>query len=295
VTDADTAPPLSKRRRVSRRLAAVWGVLSIVLVPLAFSGGPVKTTVVAVCWALLVGAASAGGQLLTHVRNGLVQVDDAAQAARVYRLSHALLAGLALAAGPALLCGLLAWALASGGSPRLGAAAFVVGGVITPLAIGRLPPPTVVRRRTSTRLGHVLDSALPTALLAGPFGTLILWTRLPVSAFADGALLRHFIGSTLLYALLLGMATFMKAWTEVAWGLVSEPPAIRRPPHPLLFGGLLCALWWALPIEALDDRGALIAKLLGGFTVALVVGAVGALRGQQTARARGQQPRLGRR
>lgn len=281
--------------RATRRQEIIWGVLSLVLIPLAWGGGAFKTTVVAAAWALLVGVASSGGLALGYIRDGTIRPDASASGAPEYRLASTLLAGLVMSVFPAVLSGGVAWVVASRASPKVGTVAFVVGGLLTPLVVGRLKPPPVFRPRSSTRLRHIIDTALPTALLAGPFGTLILWTRLPVSDFSDGALLRHFIGSTLLYALLLGLATAMKAWTEVAWGLVNELPATRRPPHPLLFGAALCGVWSLLPVGALDDRGALLSKLIGGFSVAMLVGAVGAVRGQENARQHGQQGRRQRR
>lgn len=134
----------------------------------------------------------------------------------------------------------------------------------------------------------LLESALPSALIAGGVGAVVGHVRFgEVDVVAPGALARTLAGTILCY-LMLATAGFIKTMHEAKSGLVvvDEAP-IERVPNPLFVGLLLAAVValagpWLLP--SMPGDVVWIVKAVVGVVVGGGLSLLGALMGHARAR-----------
>lgn len=160
-------------------------------------------------------------------------------------------------------------------------------GITLAAALDRRDRAPRMPRSTSRAAWLVADTALPAGALAAALGvcvaTLNLHARAPVQ---PETLARHMAGSTFVYALLLGLGGFSKAWTEQRSGLVRVAPTSARVPGPIVTGlalgvgelFLVPVLVGPLPLESV-----LALKAMVGFCVGGGLCLLGALRGARAA------------
>lgn len=236
---------------------------------------------------LVVAAVSAwsarSGLLLLAARQGSLVVEDGA---RVHRLWMATLPAAVVAAA---LGGLTL--VVPAGHTRFSVLVSGLLGVVVGAALSARDTRPRSARRTTRFRWLVVDTALPAGLIAAALGVSVAFLRLHSEAqVTPGILGRHLGATTVLYAVLLGLGGFAKAWSEQTAKLVVLPDHERattpNAPGPLFVGvalgvAFIVVVPWVAPPLPLDVvlalKGALGMLLGGGLSL------LGAVRGARAA------------
>ena len=218
--------------------------------------------------------------LLLAARRGLLVVDAGAPS------RHRLLAASVLAG--AVGCAVAALLLAFP-ADYARAQAFVAGriGAVVGTALATRDAKPKAPRTTTPFRWLVLDTALPSGVIAGLLGTCIAFLRLHSDdVVAAGDLARHLGTTTFLYAFFLGLGGFFKAYGEQTAGLVVVEKTKWNVPNPLFVGGVVgvaLLLVVARFVPPLPLATAIVVKA----SVSLVMGAtlslLGAIQGAKAA------------
>lgn len=260
------------------RAAVVLGALPVLAAVVARPPVPGLVFVVAGLGAVL-GFAGRSALLVLFLRRGLAKVSAGAPPSQPL-LGN--LAGALLGAGVAAPVALLL--------ESHGRAALALGGLVALLPAAALAWRTARRDqgpRTLTLARWLLvETALPSGLLAASAGAGAVWLRLHgTDMVPPGELARHLGGTVWLYALLLGLGSFLKARAELQSGLVlvaaAAPLPERAGPGPILVGALVgTALLLSAPLlPALPFATVLTMKTALGLVGGAGLSVLGALQG----------------
>lgn len=256
------------------RAAVVLGLLPVLAALVARPPVPGLVLVVAGLGAVL-GFAGRSALLVLFLRRGLAKVRAGAPAA------HPLLGNLASALTGSAAAASLAQALESSAQ-----AAIALGGLAALLPAAALAWRAARHEQGPRALSRfrwlLVETALPSGLLAASAGAAAVWLRLHGSASVPpGELARHLGGTVWLYALLLGLGSFLKARAELQSGLVTVALPERAGPGPVLVGALVgTALLLSAPLlPALRFEAVLALKVALGLLGGAGLSVLGALQG----------------
>jgi hypothetical protein len=266
--------------RVLASLAlAILAVAAAAKPPLPDEARVVAVVVIAAVAAL----SSRSSLLLVAARKGSLTVDASAPKHRLLlETVPAALLGALLAAPLAMLPAVHA---------RFEVLVAGVVGALSGVALAAARDKKPKAARTSTTFTWlVVDTALPAGVVATCFGVCLAFLRLHSKDVVEpGELARHLAGTLFVYAALLGLGGFFKAYGELSAGLVVVDTA-KLPhaavPGPVVVGGVLglAALFAIPPLApslALDD--VLAIKAVAGLVVGGGCSLLGAIRGARAA------------
>ncbi len=145
------------------------------------------------------------------------------------------------------------------------------------------------RRTTTLFRWIVLDTALPAAIVCGPFSAGFVWLRRRPEASGDAnalvdvvTLSRHFALTFVIWGLCVGTAAFMKTRRERLGGLIDAPIATAVAPSPAALGGILAIVLLVIGPRVLSPQTletAVLVKGLLGVGIGGLLSVCGAIRG----------------